>query len=169
MKSLKNILPWVMAFVIAAACAWAESGLAVGQKLEDDIGVTAQAGEHKINIRIVSNNLRVYFIGEDNKIVPPAWPEAQVRLDGISRKEIENELITLNSNGTYLGSPRVIRAPFNYFVTLLALYEDPEQDNQSASPSTPDNLKKLEDPKFVGRYRLLQYELPKDGDEAGDD
>ncbi len=72
-----------------------------------------------INIRIVGNNFHLYFLDAEKKLIEPTYKRALIRYENVARKDRDERLIlNLSADGQSLTSGRVVRPPFNFWVTL---------------------------------------------------
>jgi hypothetical protein len=80
-----------------------------------EMGVYQEIGEEmKVNLRIVGNNLQIYFLDLEDHVLPLEYQAARVRYEGFFKKDIEG-VLTLGPGAAELGSilthPRVFVRP----------------------------------------------------------
>ncbi len=79
--------------------------------------------EPKINLRIVGNKFRLYWIDDNGLIAEPEYQEAVVRLKGSVRGRPYHNLTPL-PGGAGLGSPGLVVPPHIYNVALVLIPAD---------------------------------------------
>lgn len=123
----------LMLFVLSLICSFA-SALSVGEEVKDEKGAWKELENGGYaNLRMEGNNMALYFLDEEKKVIAPEWPEAITRITSVVDNDIDNEVILLNSNGTKLTSPRFIEPPINYFVHVLLKKKDKDGEEQKKS------------------------------------
>ncbi len=104
------------------------SGLKVGDSL-DELGHTFERpGESSLNLRIVDNNFRLYFLDEEGKIMEPDRDLGALRYDP-RREDPEFLRLSPAEEKPYLTHVRYIRRPYVIRIHLVLQNEgDPEVD-----------------------------------------
>jgi len=85
--------------------------------------------EPKINLRIVGNKFRVYWIDANGLIAEPEFAKASIRLAGSVRGRSYHYLRTL-PEGSGLGSLGLVAPPHIYNVTLVLI---PDEEDKEAT------------------------------------
>lgn len=117
------------AIVLFAAVPAVAAAQAVGEELKPEVGpYKAIPGGFQMNLRIVDNHFRLYFVDEEMKVVAPVFKQAYVTYEPIGRSADE-ERIGLTASGPFLSSPRFIRPPYAYWVRLLLAHETDDEKN----------------------------------------
>lgn len=122
-------MPAIAALIILAAWVAAANAqnqpMEVGDTLEPTLGAywPYAQGDQKgfVNLRIVDNQFRLYFLEEDrDTIAEPALPHAVIHYSNTQRRSLNNQTLTLSrSGGPFLGNPRFIQAPHRYQVRIF--------------------------------------------------
>lgn len=86
--------------------------------------------ESKINLRIVDNKFRLYWIDANGLIAEPEFKKATVRMTGSVRGRPYHYLQAL-PEGSGLGSPGILVPPHLYNATLVLI-----PDDESKEPTT---------------------------------
>lgn len=129
MKSIK--LAW--ALILGGLCGaplWAES---VGEAFEEELGlyldVPESIGEGQLNIRIVENQMLVYFLDKEGLLTDPPLSKLYVRWENV-RNRTEDGYLSMSaaSDGPYLTNPRKLFPPYHYRLTLIIPQEDKEDN-----------------------------------------
>ena len=90
-----------------------------GEKLPEMGLYFDRSAGNKVNLRIVEKKFRLYFVDNENKILPPEYDSALVHAENVIRKEREGRFILrLSSDGQYLTSPRVVLPPIDYWIRV---------------------------------------------------
>ena len=137
----------------------------VGEELIPHLGIyqpriDADGKSGYINLRIVRNNFRLYFLKDDQKTIEePAFPYAIVQY-GNAIKKIANELslrLSLEPGGVYLTNQRIIAPPHRYSVRVI-LMNRIESDfvDESTNNTTPPPGAKKEVFKVIILNQLVQ-------------
>lgn len=71
-----------------------------------------------VNLRIVQNRFRLYFMDKDKKIIEPLYEKAYVRFEDPDRN-YDNQTVALSPLGDYLTSSRIIKKPHRFYFNLI--------------------------------------------------
>lgn len=124
--------------------------LKVGDELPGPLGYYYTYGgkdAYYVNVRIVNNRFRAYFLGDDQKtIVEPEWTKAIIHYGNAVRKGLNKNTTSMamaEGGQPYLTAPRFIPPPDRYWVQLILQNKaDVEATNNYNQPA-PEEAKNL--------------------------
>ena len=98
----------------------------VGTRLPE-MGLYQESRYGTVNLRIVDDNLRLYFLNEEGEVMAPPIEAAAARMEQVSNATTDPYIyMRPASSGIYLTSPRYIPKPYDYRVTLILFGESRE-------------------------------------------
>lgn len=115
------------ALVVAAVVARAEAPLQVGDEPTSGLSIVSESGL-RMNLQIVDQRWRLYFVAEDKVIEPPV---DTVVIRGEEHRKRTNEfryLLNLSPEGPFLTSDRNLVPPFDYWLWVILNPGSPEPE-----------------------------------------
>lgn len=109
-----------------------------GDTLPGPLGIYYERGEGFLNVRIVDNRFRLYFLEEDKEtLVEPGFSEAIIHYGNAVRRGLNRNTTTLELAGgqPYLMAARIIPPPHRYWVQIVV----PERPAPPPAPGFPVN------------------------------
>lgn len=128
-----HYLPFALALLFAALASPASAQVKEGEQLLPELGIYVDINEEewgaaKVNLRIVNNNFQMYFLDEQNLLVPPPLDKVIVHYGNFIKDSNARETLLLEQRGMMLTSIRVIPPPHRYLVRIfLKKTVDPEE------------------------------------------
>lgn len=99
-----------------------------------ELGVYISYGEGSINVRLVDNRMRLYFLDAEKKVIEPSYPVAVIRYENVTRKKLDDTLTLRASSdetGPFLANPQFIKPPHSLWINILLLNPDNTEDKVS--------------------------------------
>lgn len=114
-----------MLWIALGAIGPALSAYELGEEIpEPQKGQTFPFEDGFVNLRIVENTFRVYFLDAEKKLIAPSWTNAQMNWEH-RRNPTQRGLLSLSpGSGPFLSNPRLFHPPHFYTVRLLFLQAD---------------------------------------------
>lgn len=123
-STLRALLPLLFIFVFAMKASGQE-GFEIGKPLPNEIGATFPYEDGFVNLRVVDNNFRVYFLDEEKNLIEPTWPTASIRWFNTKFKPEQANFAGLRKgSGPFLYSDRNIVLPIYYWINLSFVNAD---------------------------------------------
>ncbi len=122
--TIRVLLP-LMFLLVFAVNTHGQEGFEIGKPLPNEIGPTFPYEEGFVNLRVVDNNFRVYFLDKDKNLEEPLWPTASIRWFNTKFKPDQANFTGLSKgSGPFLYSPRNIVLPIYYWINLSFVNPD---------------------------------------------
>jgi len=131
----------------------ADPSVQAGQKLVPELGLYVDIDEEKwgaaqLNLRIVNNNFRMYFLDEDKSLVEPELDSAIVHYGNFIKDANARFTIVLEKEGLAFTSKRVIPPPHRYMCRIFlrktvdppGYYEKPYEEKEFIGMHTLNQL-----------------------------
>ncbi|MCC5806034.1 MAG: hypothetical protein JJU00_06860 [Opitutales bacterium] len=105
----------------------------IGDEL-DGFGHDFQTPEGTMNLRIVDNRFRAYFVDEERLVVEPPYIRIVLFTEEMRRVDRRDRLVLVPASGDpYATNPRIIPPPHDFWVrTVLVKSEDDEEHDAVA-------------------------------------
>lgn len=107
----------------------------VGTKLEPEAGLYVDLdNSQKMNLRLVENQVRIYFTDAEGLLIQPPFKRAVVNLQEMRDKDNKYHLMLEKEPGQpWLTHPRLLYPPYHYRARIV-LYRDETQENLVTLP-----------------------------------
>lgn len=123
-SSFRKVLA-TLALLTLVTTVFAQEGFEIGKPLPDEKGATFPYEEGTINLRVMDNNFRVYFLDEEKNLQEPTWPSASIRWFNTKAKPDQANFGGLKKGpGPFLFCERNIVLPIYYWVHLSFVNAD---------------------------------------------
>lgn len=127
-----GLLGWCFHFLFTTTTSYAQDdeGEADNKLLELGLYLNNKKGG-VVNVRIVENKFRIYFMDKDKNVVSSAFKNARLDVELFRNKTNEFSLyMKLSDDGLYLTSPRRINPSYHHWLRLVLLDPDNADNNQ---------------------------------------
>ncbi len=121
-------------------------GAQVTTEALDSQGLNIQLPEVGLNLRVVDQNFRIYFLDEERiPLDPQPYTRAVLFTEQARGPKREDRLfLSPSSDGPFLVSPRIIAPPFDYWIRIVLTGDDVEEEviaRTRFQQETPEDLK----------------------------
>ncbi len=114
---------------------WATANAeSVGEKMEEELGAyiampAKLGGQGQINVRVIDNQMQVYFLDKEGLVIDPVVDKLYVRWENIRNRTEDGYLpMSPSSEGPYLDNARKLYPPYHFRITLI-IPQEMEEDN----------------------------------------
>lgn len=103
----------------------------VGEEL-DELGHDFQTPRGLLNLRIVENRFRAYFVDEERLIVEPPYLRIVLFTEEMRRVDRRERLVlTPTGDGSHATHPRVIPPPHDFWVRMVLVESEDEEEHDT--------------------------------------
>ena len=124
-------LSWIFLGLIPPVSGLFAVGL--GEEL-DGFGQDFQSPEGTMNLRVVDNRFRAYFIDEERLIVEPPYIRVVLFTEEMRRVDRRDRLVLEPaSDSVYLTNPRIIPPPHDFWVRMVLVQSEDDEAHDTVA------------------------------------
>lgn len=132
----------------------------VGEEL-DESGQDFQTPEGTLNLRIVDNRFRAYFVDGERLVVEPPYLRIVLFTEEMRRVDRRERLVlTPAGDGSHATHPRIIPPPHDFWVRMVLVESEDEEEHETV-PRTLFRVPSPESPEGGNGPAVMEGLLPR--------